>query len=89
LTHLADLVADSRSGPSDKVMRNESRETVSASLMQLSPVSREVLILRHIELLSVSETAEILGIPEGTVKSRHLRSLKKLRLLLAAYEEGE
>lgn len=39
-------------------------------LSQLRPEHRAVLVLRHLDGLSEAETAELLGVPEGTVKSR-------------------
>ncbi|MCA9218308.1 MAG: sigma-70 family RNA polymerase sigma factor, partial [Planctomycetales bacterium] len=40
---------------------------------------REIIVMRHLEQLSVKEIAAIMGIPEGTVMSRHYRGLQALR----------
>lgn len=52
--------------------------TVTA-LLRLPPDERAVLILRFYADLSVTQTAEILDWPEGTVKSRTRRALTSLR----------
>jgi RNA polymerase sigma factor (sigma-70 family) len=41
-----------------------------------------VLVLRYLEQLSTKQTAEVLGITVGAVKTRHLRALERLRTLL-------
>lgn len=43
---------------------------VQQVLARLRPEHRAVLVLRHLDGLSEAETAELLGVPEGTVKSR-------------------
>jgi RNA polymerase sigma factor (sigma-70 family) len=42
---------------------------VRATLAALSPHQRALLVLRDLEDLSERDTAEVLGVPEGTVKS--------------------
>jgi len=58
------------------------RLVLLAALDQLPRSSREVLVLRFYGDCSVSETAELLGIRPGTVKSRTARSLERLREVL-------
>ena len=56
------------------------------ALAELSAELREPFLLRNVEGLSTRETAEALGIPEGTVKSRCHAARAKLR---AALTDGE
>jgi RNA polymerase sigma-70 factor (ECF subfamily) len=70
------------SSPSERVLRDELRGRVQAALAQLSSRDREVLVLRHLEQLSTKETAGVLGITPGAVKTQHLRALQRLRSLL-------
>jgi RNA polymerase sigma-70 factor (ECF subfamily) len=79
---LAERLAESATGPSQQLLRKEARQRVRAALEQLPARDREVLELRHLEGLSVAETAAALGIASGTVKTRHLRALTRLRHLL-------
>jgi RNA polymerase sigma-70 factor (sigma-E family) len=65
---------------------------VREALARLSPRQRAVLVLRYFEDLSESQTAEILGISVGTVKSQSRDGLARLRVLapeLGALAETE
>jgi RNA polymerase sigma-70 factor (ECF subfamily) len=75
---LVTYLADSRFSPLRDVLRDELRERIQTALDQLSPVAREVLLLRFVEQLSVREASHVLGITESALKSRQLRALKAL-----------
>ena len=61
--------------------RLEKVATLRKGLSKLSPELREAVILRDIEELSYQEIRAILGIPDGTVKSR----INRGRVELARY----
>lgn len=54
------------------------RDAVARALGALTAKHREVLVLRYFLDLTETETAHVLGIPLGTVKSRHARALTAL-----------
>ena len=56
---------------------------LATALLSLPIKQRSVVVLRHLLGYSERETAEILGISTGTVKSRLSRSMDQLRYLLA------
>jgi RNA polymerase sigma-70 factor, ECF subfamily len=60
----------------------EASELLQAALQKLSPDLRETVILRDIEELEYKEIAEVLGVPEGTVKSRLNRGRAELARIL-------
>jgi RNA polymerase sigma-70 factor (sigma-E family) len=68
--------------PHDTAGAVDERLRVRAALQQLPARLRAVLTLRYLEGLSVQETAEALGCPEGTVKSYTSRGLDALRQVL-------
>ena len=51
------------------------------ALAALSPRQRTVLVLRYYEDLTETQTARVLGIGLGTVKSTHRRALARLRTI--------
>ena len=68
--------------PDDK---SDMKEIVTYELNRLDVDFQSVVTLRMIEGYSTEETAEILGIPLGTVLSRLSRAQKKLKLVLAKH----
>ena len=55
---------------------------LQAAVAQLSSPHREVLLALYFHGLNVTEAAQALGIPVGTVKSRSFYALRALRLIL-------
>ncbi len=68
---------------SDKKWYTDEARIIRKSLQRLEPDFRSVIVLRLMEGYSTQETADILGIPVGTVLSRLSRGQKKLRENLA------
>ena len=66
-------------------MSDEARVNLDASVEQLPESLRIVFLLRDIEGLSTRETAEVLEISEGAVKTRLSRARLRLRELLSVY----
>lgn len=60
----------------------EASEMLQSALQKLSPDLRETVILRDIEELEYREIAEVLNVPEGTVKSRLNRGRAELSRIL-------
>lgn len=78
-----DPAADDRRGaPAVVADRRETQRELAAALLRLTPAVRSAIVLRHVDGLSVAETAEALGRPEGTVKAQVHRGLRELRVLL-------
>lgn len=60
----------------------EASEVLQSALAKLSPELRETVILRDLEEMEYREIAQILGVPEGTVKSRLNRGRGELARIL-------
>ena len=79
---LANCLMDLRSGPGERLLREELRSRVRAALDRLPANDREVLVLRYLEQLRHNDIAAVLGLTVGAVKVRHVRALGRLRDLL-------
>lgn len=63
------------------------REALRVALKGLSPEHREVVLLHEVEGLTYEETASVVGVPAGTIKSRLHYAFQQLRKALAGCEE--
>lgn len=79
-------IADVAPGPAEHAQRDWARAVVQRGLRELPPRQRATLVLRYFDELSVSETAEILGCSEGTVKSQTARGLDALGRVLGPHQ---
>ncbi|MCA9217353.1 MAG: sigma-70 family RNA polymerase sigma factor [Planctomycetales bacterium] len=79
---LARHLVDHRSSPSRQLARAELKQRVMEALDQLSSEDREIVVMRHLEGLSVREIADVMSMPEGTVMTRHFQAVRKLRRML-------
>ena len=68
--------------PDQAVAGREASEILQAALQKLSPDLREAVILRDLQEMEYREIAQVLAIPEGTVKSRINRGRAELARLL-------
>jgi RNA polymerase sigma-70 factor (ECF subfamily) len=84
---LADRLLATGSTPVGRLLRDELQRRVQEVLGLLDPRDREVLVLRHLEQLSTRETAAVMNISEGAVKTRHLRALRRFRSMMALESE--
>jgi RNA polymerase sigma-70 factor (ECF subfamily) len=80
--------ADWREIPSEALERKELRQALRQAIAALPVPFREVLTLRDIQHRSTEETAQILGITEGNVKTRLLRARLQMREALAPGIDG-
>ena len=83
---VANRVSDSSNGPQVALDQREERRAIERALGSMSEHDRLVITLRFLLDHSEQETAEMLGWPKGTVKSRTSRALDRLRSRL---EQGD
>lgn len=78
-------VPDWTDSPERSTMNQELQDVVSRAIGTLSPDHQAVVTMHHLEGIDVLEIAEILGVSEGTVKSRLSRARAELRRKLGHY----
>jgi len=76
--------ADWREIPSQALERRELRDALAKALESLPEKYREILILRDVNHLSITETAQILRLSEANVKTRLSRARLQMRDALAS-----
>src|SRR5215813_12108469 len=75
---LEDIASDTRPGPEEVYRQREIAETLVHAISRLSPALLKTLQLRDVDGLSIRETADLLGVPTGTVKARLARARVRL-----------
>ena len=83
---LADRLADTRPTQEAHASGLELRAKIQHALSQLSPELREAVVFRDLEDMDYKEIAQVLRIPEGTVKSRISRGRGELARILQRIE---
>jgi RNA polymerase sigma-70 factor (ECF subfamily) len=84
----ADVDFDRGERPEDGLMRADAQQLIQAKVDELPLTYRAVFVLRALEELSVTETAEALQIPEATVRTRFFRARARLRESLSVDAAG-
>jgi RNA polymerase sigma-70 factor, ECF subfamily len=86
---LGDRLEDPGPTPDDRLASKETQKLVQQALARLSPELREAVILRDLQDFDYKEIAQVLRVPEGTVKSRINRGRTELARLLSRNKKQE
>ncbi len=76
---LANQLLGRLTSPTQAAVRAELQLRVQEALNALDALDREVLTLRHFEMLSNEETAAVLGIRKSAASNRYVRALRRLK----------
>ena len=80
---LANQLLGRLTSPTQAAVRAEMQLRLQEALNAMDPLDREVLVLRHFEELSNSETAEVLGLQKSAASKRYRRALERLTHILS------
>ena len=81
---LAEQLAASISTPSERFAKADLRDRIHSGLSRLSTQDREIVVMRHLEQLTVDEIGAILNISPSAVKMRRMRAFERLRDILTS-----
>jgi len=81
----AESIADNSASAEAMLQEQETVTVLRQCLTQLSAAHREIVDLVYYHGKSIAEVAEIVGVPEATVKTRMFYARKRLAALLAAH----
>lgn len=70
---------DTHQTPEDALLEKVTKESISKAISTLKPDLRAVVVLCGIQGVEISQAAAMLGIPEGTVKSRFSRAKEDMK----------
>ena len=70
-------------------IRVETQIRVQEAINSMDPMDREVLVLRHFEMLSNEETAKVLAISKKAASNRYIRALERLKEILSLLQGFE
>ena len=79
--------ADEAPGTEEQAVAKDERQRLREAVALLPDDQREALVLTQLERVSYEETAKVLGVSEGTVKSRVNRAKARLKEILSAERE--
>jgi len=77
------VLTDWREIPSEALDRKELRDILQRAIDELPQNYREVLIMRDVREMNIAETAQLLGVSEGVVKSRLFRARLMMQKIVA------
>src|SRR3954470_20078104 len=73
---------DTERTPTSEAIRLELQRRLNAAIDQLSDDDREIILMRHHEMLSNQDVARALQLTEAAASMRYLRALRRLRTVL-------
>ena len=76
---IAEFLTGGITSPSNAAIRAENEQRMQDALSGMSDTDQEIITLRHLELLSNAEAAEVLGIQPKNASIRYVRAMKRLK----------
>lgn len=84
---LLDRVASTVPAADREAIGQDLQARIAAAIEELPEEQREVFLMREVQNMAFKEIADVVGVPENTVKSRMRYALERLQRALAEYED--
>lgn len=84
---MLDRVAGAVPGADRSVIGQDLQVRIAAAVEELPDEQRDVFLMRELSNMPFKDIAEVVGVPENTVKSRMRYALERLQKALAEYED--
>jgi RNA polymerase sigma-70 factor (ECF subfamily) len=84
---LLDVIPGAEMASDRKTVNKQLHATMQKAIAELSEEQREVFLMREFLDMPFKQIADVVGVPENTVKSRMRYALEKLRLELDEYKD--
>lgn len=84
---LLDRTADGSLGADRQAIANDLSVRITAAVEDLPEEQREVFLMRQLQGMAFKDIAEVIGVPENTVKSRMRYALERLQRALEEYRD--
>jgi RNA polymerase sigma-70 factor (ECF subfamily) len=81
---VAEFIEDTADTPEVSIQKKQQTAVLRDCLTQLSPAHREIIDLVYYHEKSIDEVAQIIGVPQNTVKTRMFYARKRVGELLSA-----
>lgn len=84
---LLDRTAAEGAEPDRAAVMEDLRKRIAEAVEELPEEQRDVFLMRHVQGMRFKDIADVIGVPENTVKSRMRYALERLQRALSDYQE--
>jgi RNA polymerase sigma-70 factor (ECF subfamily) len=84
---LLDKTAASDLGADRQTIAKDLRDRIAVAVEELPEEQREVFLMRQVQGMAFKDIADVIGVPENTVKSRMRYALERLQRALEEYRD--
>jgi RNA polymerase sigma-70 factor (ECF subfamily) len=85
---LAEFLVDKAKSPGSELVLLEKHRLIQDALERMDPLDREILVMRHFEMLSNNDISQILQASVTAASNRYVRAVKRLKQVLSQLDSS-